>query len=257
MKLSSIAKIITEASLPLWEFNYPEFESDPNPKVVVLGTYIHPNTGKRLLMGVNARLLNSVQATQLLRLVNDLASIKSPRIRAKYLRTRAKNIFDSAYRTYDLSRVNGIEKTTITSKGPDKAKTVEPKPAPVKTADKPVIKKQLDKPVHPLETPNVYTTKPDKKEPVKTTKEPVKTTKEPVKTDKVERTDPLSQPVKTKVDNDKSTEKKNVETTGKVQKSPQLSQRRLDKMPERSEKEIRGEQNSIVSGLEDEKRRSI
>ena len=110
MKLS---QIIAEASLPLWEFSYPEFQHDPTPKVVVLGTYVHPETGNKLMMGINTRLLNTQEAMRLIGLINDLATIRDGRIRAKYLRIRASKIFDTAYRTYNLSKVSKIKKSTI------------------------------------------------------------------------------------------------------------------------------------------------
>lgn len=110
--------IIKEASLPLWDFVYPGYETDPSPKIIVLGSYVHPNTENTLIMGINVRLLDTMQATKMVNMINDLTKIKNGRIRTKYLKTRAKDIFDTAYRTYDLKKITGLNKSTVNGKGP-------------------------------------------------------------------------------------------------------------------------------------------
>lgn len=254
MKLDNILRPILEASLPLWEFAYEEYENDPTPKVVVLGSYTNPNTNNELLMGVNVRLLNSTQALQLIRIINDLTSIKDSKTRVRFLRTRLKSVFDTAYRTYDLSKISNVDKSKISSKGPEKSVKSVDKPETEKVdnvrnikrnSNKPVIKTNNDNPVHPLSTPNVHTTK---------TKE-IDNKLEPVAKKDISK--PVDRVDKPEVDNNKSIERKNVEKTGKIQEPLERSQRRLDTMSKRPEEEVRKQQNSLVPDLEDEEYRSV
>lgn len=251
MKLN---QIISEASLPLWEFSYPEYENDPTPKVVVLGSYIHPETGNTLLMGVNVRLLDTQKALKLVSMINDLASIKNGRIRAKYLRTRASNIFNEAYRTYDLNKVEILEKTTINSKGPSKSTKQEINPTP----NTPITKTEQPKAKQiPKDTsvPNVE--KDLAKEPTDDNTSNLNVKKnvtlpkqEKLKTDNVE--DPLSYntiaPTAKQVDK-KSTGAQNVGNSEKISPETKRSTRRLDKMSKRPENEIQ-QSDSIIPDVE-------
>lgn len=245
MKLS---QIISEASLPLWEFSYPEYEHDPTPKVIVLGTYVHPETGNKLLMGINARLLNTQQAVQMVGMVNDLTKIKDGRIRVKYLRTRASRIFDTAYRTYDLNKMSMIDKSTISNKGP--AKKTEPvkQQTSIPTVKQPEIK-QPEKPTEvPTLDKDLANSKINKERPQKTpyVDTPVQKPIEPAE-------DPLATTNTTvpQVDNSTSTGETNVGNTETVQKKTERSKRGLGSLSERPKNPVQ-RPDSTVSDMENE-----
>ena len=250
MKLS---QIIAEASLPLWEFSYPEYEHDPTPKVVVLGSYVHPETGNKLMMGINTRLLNTQEAIRLVGLVNDLATIKDGRIRAKYLRVRASKIFNTAYRTYDLSKVAQIEKSTISSKGPSKKSDVV---TPKATVDnKKPVQSELKTPSKPLEAPTLdqdlakSKTSPVKEKPQSTPyiNTPLQKPIDPIEDPLSNTSDKTAQ----QVDTNKSTGDTNVGNPEKVQKKTQRSPRGLDSLSKRPKDAVQ-RSDSTVSDLENE-----
>lgn len=260
MKLSQL--ISESSSLPLWEFTYPEYMHDPTPKVMVLGTYVNKSTGNNLLMGINVRLLDTQKALQLISMIDDLATIKDGRTRARYLRNKASQIFNKAYRTYDLSKVTILSKSTVNSKGPSKTKKQEIIPTTTPTTT-------------PKSTNNIQPT--DKvptidKDLAKTKIEPIKstpTTKKFVPLPKPEHLQPLGDndplaydtepsidPAFKQVDNTKSTGETNVGNTQKISPQAERSTRRLDTLPKRSNEKIQ-QPNGTIPDLEDEEYRSI
>lgn len=262
MKLN---QIISEASLPLWEFSYPEYENDPTPKVIVLGSYIHPETGNNLLMGINVRLLNTQKALQLVSMINDISRIKDGRIRVKYLRTRASRIFNEAYRTYDLSKVEILEKTTISSKGPSQSKkqVINPVPAKTEKPENTAIPKDTSVPDVEKDLAQGPTTDKGQTTGQDTNKGQTKlnvkknvTLPKPEKLQPTGVEDPLSYnqtsvtPTSKRVDK-KSTGEQNVGNSEKISPETKRGSRRLDKMSKGSEEEVR-QSNSTIPDLENE-----
>lgn len=114
MKLGYISELVVESSkFPVWDFIYPDYESDPTPKSLVLGFYEHPVTGNQLMAGVNVRLLNASSAQRLLDILDQLGDGQNTIKRVRTLRHLLGNVFDTAYRTYDVGKMKNVRKGTV------------------------------------------------------------------------------------------------------------------------------------------------
>lgn len=113
MKLGYISEAILESKFPIWDFIYPDYETDPTPKALVLGFYEHPRTGNQLMAGVNVRLINARNAQKLLEILDNIGSGTNTKERVRLLERLAKPIFDKAYRTYDVGKMKQVRKGTV------------------------------------------------------------------------------------------------------------------------------------------------
>jgi hypothetical protein len=110
-----ISLIIKEAkALPRWNFDYTGRRVyDPKPDILVLGAYVHPSTGNRLIGGINLNYLTSSENDQLEQLLPDL--LKGRNLYERYNIGRLLNplIFDTYYRTYNADHIDMIGKSKI------------------------------------------------------------------------------------------------------------------------------------------------
>lgn len=113
MKLGYISELVVESKFPVWDFIYPDYETDPTPKSLVLGFYEHPVTGNQLMAGVNVRLLNASSAQRLLEILDQLGDGQNTVKRVRILRHLLGNVFDTAYRTYDVGKMKNVRKSTV------------------------------------------------------------------------------------------------------------------------------------------------
>lgn len=109
-------KAITEGYGRTYEFPYEKFNTDPRPRLLLLGKYRHPSTRNILLGGINLNYLND---DQLKSLRQNLKTILQPKnLQLRYWRGRRllPDIFnsDGAYRTYDVDYVGSVTKDTLT-----------------------------------------------------------------------------------------------------------------------------------------------
>jgi len=110
----------------VFRFKYERAKTDPNPRVLVLGRWQHPETKNKLVAGLN---LNYLTKDELARLNNNLEEIMSPAA----LRTRwwtgyglLPDIWMKAYRQYDERYVHGARQTDFS---PDTDDYIEPQGA--------------------------------------------------------------------------------------------------------------------------------
>jgi len=160
MKLGYISDLVLESKFPIWEFIYPDYETDPTPKALVLGFYEHPVTGNQLMAAVNVRLLNASSAGRLLETLDDLGDGQNTIKRVRILRHLLGSVFNQAYRTYDVAKMKNVRKDSITGTevnnvpqlGPEKDVEKETKP-----------KTRIERP-RKVERPKVDRTKPEPQE---------------------------------------------------------------------------------------------
>lgn len=109
-------KAINEGYGRTYEFPYEKFNTDPRPRLLLLGKYRHPSTRNILLGGINLNYLND---DQLKALRQNLKTILQPKnLQLRYWRGRRllPDIFDTggAYRQYDVDYVGAVTKDTLT-----------------------------------------------------------------------------------------------------------------------------------------------
>lgn len=96
-----------------FKFDYPFFNVDKTPKVLVLGRWRHPNTRNVLVCGIN---LNYLTDEEIEALRKNLGTILAqPNLKQRY-RTGAEllpDIFKTAYRTYKNDAVINVTKDTL------------------------------------------------------------------------------------------------------------------------------------------------
>lgn len=105
---------ITEGYGRTNEFPYEKFGTDPRPRVLLLGKYRHPTTRNILVGGIN---LNYLDDEELGQLRQNLKSILQPKnLQLRYWRGRRllPDIFNSAYRQYDVDYIGAVTKDTLT-----------------------------------------------------------------------------------------------------------------------------------------------
>lgn len=102
--------ILEDGEAPRWRFNYGNFKADPNPDILLLGAYRHPNTGNNLVGGINLHYLNRAQIDKLARILPEIMSANNLYQRYHTGKNLAPDIFDGFYRTYNAAHIHGVQK---------------------------------------------------------------------------------------------------------------------------------------------------
>lgn len=153
--------LITEAGYGrLINFGYDGFETDPSPRILYLGKYRHPKTGKMLVGGVNLNFLDDKQIERLrLNLRDILRSGRTLKRRWAAGNELLPDIFPNtggranrgAYRTYDSELMHVKSKGTITPKdvereepGPPRRRKKGKRPTRIKTKAKPSVRPKIE-----------------------------------------------------------------------------------------------------------------
>lgn len=130
--------VMTEAgALPRWQFDYDGKKTyDPRPDVLVLGAYVHPNTGNRLVGGININYMTTSELDKLEGLVPKLVKGRNLYERYNIGRSIDPLIFTTYYRTYNADNINMVGKGKIYpqygefKEQPDQRVEFEPTEAP-------------------------------------------------------------------------------------------------------------------------------
>ena len=105
--------ILEAGEAPRWRFQYDNFNNDPAPDILLLGSYKHPRTGNNLVGGINLHYLNKEQVDAL---ATALPSIMSGgNLYGRYhqgLRV-LPDIFDNYYRTYNAAFIRGVRQDVM------------------------------------------------------------------------------------------------------------------------------------------------
>lgn len=100
--------MIFEDKYPATKFQYANYNVDPKPHVLVLGTYRPKTTGNNLLAGINLNYLSKSQLRNLQRHLNALFSLGDLRSRYRYISNKLQDI-SQYYRTYDKDEISSVE----------------------------------------------------------------------------------------------------------------------------------------------------
>jgi hypothetical protein len=93
-----------------WQFDYENYQTDPKPDVLVLGTYKHPTTGNQLVGGINLHYISKRDQLDLRKLLPELSKIRGLKKRYRFGARALPHIFsDQAYRTYDSDHIADLK----------------------------------------------------------------------------------------------------------------------------------------------------
>lgn len=93
-----------------WQFDYENYQTDPKPDVLVLGTYKHPSTGNQLVGGINLHYISKRDQLDLRKLLPELSKIKGLKRRYRFGSRALPHIFsDQAYRTYNSDHIADLK----------------------------------------------------------------------------------------------------------------------------------------------------
>jgi len=115
-----VSQHLAEAGGPRWHFDYLNAEHDPQPDVLVLGTFDNPYTDNELIGGINLHYLDGEQLERLRRAMPDLLRGGDLKRRYRIGKVILPDIFDEYYRTYDTKYIRAIK--------PDQLDKWEPRP---------------------------------------------------------------------------------------------------------------------------------
>lgn len=96
-----------------WNFRYPDFKVDPAPDVLLLGSYVHPNTKNELVGGINLHYLNGKQIKNLQRVLPDIMHASNLYSRYWIGRRLLPDVFNNFYRTYKSDKIHIVSKDTM------------------------------------------------------------------------------------------------------------------------------------------------
>lgn len=97
-----------------WQFDYENYESDPNPDVLVLGAYKHPTTGNDLVGGINLHYLGERERIELRKTLPELSKMRGLKSRVRFGRRALPHIFSQqAYRTYNADHITNLKKGVL------------------------------------------------------------------------------------------------------------------------------------------------
>jgi hypothetical protein len=105
---------ITEGYGRTHEFPYEKFSTDPRPRLLLLGKYRHPTTRNILIGGVNLNYLNDEQLKEIRQNLKTILQPKNLQLRYWRGRRLLPDIFQNAYRTYDVDYIGAVTKDTLT-----------------------------------------------------------------------------------------------------------------------------------------------
>jgi hypothetical protein len=126
MKLSVISERDNRRTR-VYNFDYPDKTKwgkthDQRPRALFLGGWWHPNTGNRLVGAVNLNYLSDAQIDRIRRSLPDIFGKKGNlKSRARAVRALIPDIFDTAYRTYDIKNAGNVTLDTVHFIPPEEA----------------------------------------------------------------------------------------------------------------------------------------
>lgn len=92
---------------------YLAFQTDPQPRILVLGHWRNPSTGRQLVGGINLNYLSDKEVEELQRVLQRILRVRSLRGRYWEGRRLMPTIFNNYYRTYDKDMVRAIRPETL------------------------------------------------------------------------------------------------------------------------------------------------
>ncbi len=96
-----------------YKMDYYNYKTDPKPNVLMLGYWVHPNTGNKLLGGINLNYISQQQLTNLRKKLPKILGQKGLKARYRFGRRTLPDIFRFFYRTYNSEFVNVVQPSTL------------------------------------------------------------------------------------------------------------------------------------------------
>ena len=105
--------ILEDGEGPRWKFSYDNWHRDPEPDILLLGAFRHPNTNNNLVGGINLHYINQDQRDRLARSLP--AIMKSNSLKRRYWvgRQLVPDVFNNFYRTYNAQYIRGVTKDVM------------------------------------------------------------------------------------------------------------------------------------------------
>lgn len=131
--LYSESIVIIEGYGRTFNFDYGKWKTDPRPNMLLLGRWRHPGTGNTLVGGINLNYLNSDEVTQLRRSLSQILGSGSIRqLKNRYWEgmSLVPDIFQKAYRTYNLDDMAADAPGTLRTWGPSDDAAAGPPTSP-------------------------------------------------------------------------------------------------------------------------------
>lgn len=117
---------IMEATARILRFNYERAKNDPRPRVLVLGRWQHPNTGNKLVAGINLNYLTDEEAERLNEYLPQIYKPSSLKNRWWTGFALLPRIWMKAYRQYDQRYIHSVGSANIEPEPPDYSPPTEP-----------------------------------------------------------------------------------------------------------------------------------
>lgn len=105
--------ILEDGEGPTWNMDYSNWKNDPHPRILLLGSYRHPNTGNNLVGGVNLNYLTPQQVNNLSKVLPKIMGGNNLYQRYHRGKDVLPDVFDNFYRTYDPRYISGVKQGVI------------------------------------------------------------------------------------------------------------------------------------------------
>ena len=105
--------ILEDGEGPRWQFGYDNFKTDPNPDILLLGAYQHPNTKNNLVGGINLHYLRSDQVDNLSKALPQIMAAGNLYGRYHVGKRLVPDVFTNYYRTYNAAHIRGVKQDVM------------------------------------------------------------------------------------------------------------------------------------------------
>jgi len=105
--------ILEDGEGPRWKFAYDNWHHDPNPDILLLGSWRHPSTQNNLVGGINLHYLNDKQRDSLARILPKIMGGGNLKDRYWIGREALPDVFNNFYRTYNANFIRGVRKDVM------------------------------------------------------------------------------------------------------------------------------------------------
>lgn len=160
-------RLVSEAAR-VYKFEYPNYNLDPRPHVLVLGYWTNPDTGNRLLGGLNLNYATEEEFAALKKALPLILRVKTLQQRYRLGKRILPDVFSQMYRTYNKEYIHKIEPDEILL-GADKKAADADKAVDVDKLKKAVAAARRDKDEPTPEKPTPEKPAPEKLAPEKPT----------------------------------------------------------------------------------------
>lgn len=105
--------ILEDGEAPRWNFKYDKYKNDPNPDILLLGSYKNNNTNNNLVGGINLHYLSKDAIEDLTKVLPQIMQGNNLYQRYHIGLRLLPDVFDNYYRTYNANYVRGVKKDVL------------------------------------------------------------------------------------------------------------------------------------------------